>query len=500
MTQKKRKGRIRQTKTEWQKVFDPFPNMIQPFSWSDRIPEFIHISIALVDYDYQKVKKDFIDICDFINNRIQTKQKFHFNLTHTIDLIKIDGVVLDKLFDSVFKDAFQNLLVFYQPVFQIPINFSFNPNPKILFLGYEQILDGRSDVSILSKYMMVQYLQKDNQDPFGLFNWKLKEEILEPMNVSNIMAIFPPTAGLSENLNLEKCQEMWLYNYLFSPLSPAPDDSKMEEEDFAEMSIDKFKEEFENLFKRVKDVNLLAFYPPFIAEINMGFIARICNLSLDAVDFVKNHKGEIAELVFRTTLETFIVASWLLKKGDIELFKRFRDYSTGRERYFGQQLAEKAPSESLKKTAKKIVADAIKEAGVREIGVAAERGDIFEQRIDQMAEEVWGSDNEYYFLYKRSSEVIHGHWRIISKYHLAKSLNPMHNGLYSYNENPNRFAGLIPAFTCLEVASSFLITILQEIQSAETQVVEKSVYDFHSRLMKQYKFYFDKVIKATENE
>jgi hypothetical protein len=470
MVSKKRNSRIRQTRTEWQKVFDPYPGMIQSFSWSDRLPEFIHISIALIDNDFQTVKGDFYTICDFINSKVKTKRRFHFNLTHTIEIIKSDTVILDKIFETVFKDAFQNILIFYHDLFQI------------------------ADTSILCKYLMVQYEQHGRQDPFGHFNWKSKEEILEPMNVSRIMALFPPSVGLSENLYLEKCQEIWMYNYLVSPLLPKPDDSKMEEEHYTEMSIDQFKEEFEILFNRFKELNLLAIYPTLIAEVNMGFVARICNLSLDSVDFVKNHKGEIAELVFRTTLETFIVASWLLKRKDIDLHKRFREYSTGRERFFGQQLAEKAPTEEFKKGAIKMVTDAIKKAGVREIDVATERGDIFNLRIDQMADEVWGVDNHYYFLYKRSSEVIHGHWRVIAKYHLAQSFNPMHNGLYWYNENPKRFAGLIPAFICLQIATEFLITILNDIQSEQTIELHEKLIDYQERLLNQYIVYFNKYI------
>lgn len=495
-----RKGRIRQTRTEWQKVFDQHPGMIQPFSWSDRLPEFTHLSIALIDHDYQTVKKDFYEICDFINAKIKLNRKFHFNLTHTIRLIKDDTTILEKIFTTVFKEAFQNLLAFYHDLFQIPINFEFKANPKLLFLGYKQILDGRADTSILCKYLMVQYEQHGRQDPFGHFNWQSKEEILEPMNVSSVMALFPPSIGLSENLDLEICQKIWMFNYIVSPLLPKPDDSKMEEEHFTEMNIDKFKEEFEKLYISFKELNLLAIYPTFIAEVNMGFVSRICNLSIDAVEFVKNHKGEIAEMVFRTTLESFIIASWLLKRKDIELHKRFREYSTGRERFFGQQLSEKASTEDFKKEAKKMVNDAIKEAGIREIDVATERGDIFSLRIDQMADEVWGTDNQYYFLYKRSSEVIHGHWRVIAKYHLAKSLNPMHNGLYWYNENPKRFAGLIPAFICLQLATEFLITILSDIQSEQTEELHNKLVDFRKRLMKQYMIYFNKYIMPTNNE
>jgi len=346
---------------------------------------------------------------------------------------------------------------------------------------------------------MIQYEEHGRQDPFGHFNWNRREEILEPLNISNIMALFPISSGQSENINLEMCQEIWMFNYIFSPLVPMPDDSKMEEEQYIEMSIDKFKEEFEDLYDKFKELNLLAIYPTSIAEVNMGFVSRICNLTIDVVDLVKTHRGEIAEIVFRTILESYIVASWLLKRKDVELHQRFREYSTGRERFFGEQLLEKAQTEDLKKGAAKMVNDAIKEAGVREIDVATERGDIFKLRIDQMADEVWGPENMYYFIYKRSSEVIHGHWSVIARYHLAKSVNPMHNGLYWYNENSKRFAGLVPAFICLQLAAEFLITILDDIDLEQTKDLHDKLLGFHTRLREHYIIYFKKYILPADN-
>ncbi|MCX6246850.1 MAG: DUF5677 domain-containing protein [Bacteroidetes bacterium] len=496
----KRKGRIRQTRTVWQRTFDPYPGMVQPFSWSERIPEFVHISIALYNNDYETVKKDFYEICDYVNQKVHLQRKFHFNLTHAIKLIPKETTILEKILDSSFREAFQQILIFYQDIFEISVDKDIEFKPKLLFNGYKQILDGRSDTSILCKYLMVQYEQSGRPDFFGLFKWNSKEEIVDPNNVSTIMALFPPSIGLSENLDLGMCQDLWMYNYLFSPRLPKPDDSKMEEEHYLEMGVDKFKNEFIDLYGEFKKLNLLAIYPRFIAEINMGFVSRISNLSIEAVEFVKLHKGEIAELLFRTILESFIVGSWLLIKKDVKLHERFREFSTGREKYFGSQLEKMSSSETFKKAANKIIDKAVKEAGVRHDDVATERGEIFDIRIDQMADEVWGSENPYYFLYKRSSDVIHGHWRVISKYHLAKSFNPMHNGLFWYNDNPNRFAGLIPAFISLQIATEFLIRVLQDIESEQINELHNRLVDLLQRLHKGYMMYFNKYIKQEVEE
>ncbi|RTZ02693.1 hypothetical protein EKL98_12565 [Flavobacterium bomense] len=491
----KKKSRIRQTRTSFQKVFDNYPGMIQSFSWSDRLPEFLHISIALIDNDYEVVKKDFHKIANFVNEKINLNPKFHFNLTHTLKIITEDNSILDEILKTSFKDAFQQIILFYDDLFNDLLNLNVNiecePDRRKIFLGYKSILHGRLDTSILCKYIMMQYTQAGNPDPFHLFGWETIETILDKLNVSKVMSAFPPSIGLSENLDLEFCENIWLHNYYFSPKMPKPDDTMIEEQDYADLKIEELNEEFISLFSEIKQINLLEYYNPYIAEVNMGFIARIGNLTIDTIDLVKIHKGEIAEMVYRVTLETFIVGSWLLTKQDIELHKRFRDFSTGRQRFFGEQILQKAPNDVLKKEAKSIIDDAIAESGKREIDVATEKGDVFDKNIMQMSNEVWGEENIYYFLYKRSSEVTHGRWEIIAKYHLAKSHNPVHNGLYFYNENPNRFAGLIPAFGSLILATDFLIRIIDEINDKQHEQLREKLNDYHNRVYQQYMVYYN---------
>ncbi|HMJ71515.1 MAG TPA: DUF5677 domain-containing protein [Cyclobacteriaceae bacterium] len=494
-------ARVRQTRTAWQKVFDPHPNLIQSFSWIDRLPELLHISMALTDNDYQIVKRDFYIIADFVNQKCTLDRPFHFNLSHTVKLIRIEPSILETINETCFRETFEQLLMAYGTLFDLTKHIKkVKPQIRRLLKGYKQILDGRGDTSILCKYMMVQYDHFGRADPFNMFAMNTPEIILD--NVSRVMSIFPPSVGSSDNLDLVFCNEVWMHNYYYFPQMIRTQDGRKEEEQYSEVKMDNLSKEFTGLYKRFKSLNLWAMYPPFIAEINMGLAARISDLALDAVQFVKDHRGEVAELVFRTVLENFIVGSWLLKKRSVELHSRFREFSTGRDRFFGEKLMHQAPDDDFKKGAQKIVDDAIKDSGLREIDVATERGDIFDIRLDQMAEEVWGKDNKYYFLYKRTSEVTHGHWRIIAKYHLVRSENPMHNGLYFYDEDPKKFAGLIPAFTCLGVATTFLKTILSDLESGGFDTVaslNSQVNALEDKIYEQWIQYFNKYIEPNES-
>lgn len=502
---KKKKGRVRQTRTSFQKTFDPHPGMVQSFSWHDRLPELVHVSMALVDHHYSTVKSDFHRISDYVNSKIKPSPPFHFNLSHTIKLVRQDSRILTEIFQTSFKAAFHQLLPFYHRLFQIPVEFEVVADPRLLMKGFNLILDGRADQSILCKYIMAQYIHYGQTDPFNQFNMNLRGEILQPSNVSRIMAIFPASVGTSENLDLDFCHDIWMHNYFFSPHISPPDNSKEDKKHLFEMKIEEYTNEFRGLYASFKEMQLIAIYNVQVAEVNMGFSARVSNLALDAVELVSQGKGEIAELVFRTVLENFIVGSWMLKRQDPELYQRYREYTVGRERFIGERIEELSDDEEIKKGTKKMVKDAIKSSGMNAINVAIERGDIFDLRIDQMADEVWGKDNMFYFLYKRTSEVVHGQWRVITKYHLEKSLNPLHNGLYHYNENPNKSAGLIPAFVCLGVAAKFLIRMLKDINSqketniAHPEELEKKLIDFDRRLSEQWFVYYNTYVNPEKD-
>ncbi len=222
------------------------------------------------------------------------------------------------------------------------------------------------------------------------------------------------------------------------------------------------------------------------------------DFALEIMEFDRTFKGEISDLVLRAQMESFIVASWLIKRKDPALFIRFREFSTGRERLFGEMLAGHAPNDEMKKQATKLIDEAIEEAGVHHIDVATERGDAFELRIDQMADEVFGKDNMYYLLFKRLSDVTHGHWRIIAKHDLLKSINPMQNGLYDYKENSNTYAGLIPSFMAVNLSLEIMMAVLADIDAEDVAELKKVIEGFHQYAWKKYLEYYNKYVISNE--
>lgn len=480
-------------------MYDQFPGVVQPFIWSDRLPEFLHISLALIDVPYGKVAEDFQLVCDRVKT-LANAPRFHFNLSDTIKLIAKHPEIWDLIGQTCFKTAFDQLLPLYAPLLGLKPKPREKANPELVMRAFDQILDGRSDVAILGKYMMMRTAHGDRPDPFRIFVYVKKEEILSPENVSSVMASFPPSLGLHGNFDLDWCQQVWLLNYVSIPPIFRQNTQMQEEEHFRTTRVEEHTAKLKLAYEDFRRVQFLAFYSRALDELIIGSVARVCDLSFDVIELVKKHQGEIAELVFRSTLESFIVFSWLMKRKDPELFSRFRDYSTGRERFFGEKMAEQAADEEMKRVAKAVVKKTVKEAGTREINVAAERGDVFDVKIDQMAQEVWGETNSYYMMYKRASDVVHGHWRVITKYHLEKSKNPMHNGLYMHKADPNSYSGVTTAFVALEVAASAMLTALADIDDADVNKLREEVLGLRQGAMEDYAKYSKEMFTARAAE
>lgn len=503
----KPRKRIRQTKTDFQNAFDTYPQKLEVVPWPAFLPEVLHISMALVDNSYDKVKADFHSIADYVNSKHKFQRRFHFNLSHTLELIKKDDTILPIIQKSVFKVPFEVLLFTYYHLFEFKPEEKSPDSFNSLFKGYKQILDGRSDSAILCKYIMLQYDQKD-KDHFNHFCLENEKDILDEKSV--VMTGFLSGMSTSTNMSPEFSLHVWMFNYLSLPPIFKPDSIMDEEKIYKEMQIDELKSEFSGLYEEFKKINLRLLFVPPVSEVNMGFVSRICNLSLDVVDLVKQHKGEIADLVFRSILENFIVGLWLLKKDDPELYLRFKDFSIGKEKFMAEKLAAKVPEGKLRDIAKEIGTDAIKESGHNPALLAEERGDAFDVNIAGMSDELWGKEASYYFLYKRSSETTHGQWRVITKHHLSRSLNPMHNGVYFYKDNTGSFSGLIPAFCCLQMATEFLLelvkTILGDTEDLEEEIanvksIKEKLIVFHKKVVESYmKYYTSNVADISEEE
>ena len=102
-------------------------------------------------------------------------------------------------------------------------------------------------------------------------------------------------------------------------------------------------------------------------------------------------------------------------------YSPFRVYKVGREKLFLDHLEEGAASANDPNIDLQDVRDEFKRLmrseGVDHNSLAVEKGDAMENSVKSMADELGELEPEYYFIiYKRTSDVIHGNWRVVEKY------------------------------------------------------------------------------------
>lgn len=151
---------------------------------------------------------------------------------------------------------------------------------------------------------------------------------------------------------------------------------------------------------------------------------------------------------------------------DVEVIKQFREYKVGREKLFLDFLQEKGKDhpdfEDAMDEIKGLFGHYMRSEGMDDNRIAVEKGDAFEKSILEMARDL-GEDEEmmYTIIYKRTSDIIHGNWRVIEKYHLERSLNPAQDNSLRYRTTNNTYAGLLPSFLGLILATRGLMKFLE---------------------------------------
>jgi len=480
----KKRSRIRQTKTEWQKAFETYGNIkYQP--WNLCLPELLHISIALIDNDFEKVKYEFIELCKIIKRK-SNKEEFHGNLSAIIDFIKEQPAELEELNTNIFYFSITQIIAFYNDFFKINLQYEFECKPKYIFSGFDNLIEQKSDFTITCKFIIINgYYDNDTS--------KLNRKIItydDVIAVDNRSVINATWLGISVSKNIvnhEFTELIWFFNYILIPVMQI-DDTENEEKRFTQFEINDLKAEYLKYSEEFKEIPLFTVLDRPFAEIIMGFVNRSIYLTAQVIELVELHKGEIAEAVLRMLYESRLKFLWLLNKKDIILFKRFREYSSGREKLFHEKLISQSDSKDISKY-KEEMDQKLRQEGFSDFEIATERGDEFEIGVDKMASELGESERLLYdSVYKRTSDIIHGNWRVIEKYHLTRSENPLHDSLLFYNQTTNKFSGLYPTYTALMFGSEIIYKFMETIDDIfedENELYLK-IRDYNEKIKRIY--------------
>jgi hypothetical protein len=246
----------------------------------------------------------------------------------------------------------------------------------------------------------------------------------------------------------------------------------------------------DTVFENFKKINLFELFTAPVAEVFMGFVARQQYLAGKIVEQELRHEGEIAESTLRLLYENRVKVLWLASKKDIDTFQQYREYKVGREKMFADYFQQNLTGTEMgKRFFEQIEQDfdvIMRSEGVEDYDLSVEKGDAFEKTVREMADELGGDETLFYVsIYKRTSDIVHGNWRILERYHLERSLNPVHNGRMRYSRSKDKYAGLLPAYAGLLLSFNLLIKFFDE---------NPAILSGNKRLYNSCKSYYSKLI------
>ncbi|MFN7118168.1 MAG: DUF5677 domain-containing protein [Saprospiraceae bacterium] len=430
-------------------------------SWQYSRIELLHIAIALqnsepeqIIFDLKKLKKRFTKF------GIDWKG----NLSTIFLLAKEQPEIVTDFKNTVFDAPFKFLFITYNQFFDIKV-----PKGNLLahtyvYKAYIDTNERKKDISILCKFVIIKLLEKN--DPSELLLNEKREEILIPEKASSITAMWLIVDQTHNVVDTSFGEFIWQYNYYKLPFLTKPSDLKREIKNFKKSKLNEFKHKLSVHFEEFKKIDLLSFFDVYVAEVIMGFVSRQQYLFEKVIEQEERHEGEIAESTLRLLYENRLKLLWLITKQDIETIKQYKEYRVGRENLFVEHYKSQIENfkglEEYYNILKNQLHNMMMQEGIEEHSLGIEKGDAFERNIKDMADDIGGNEPMFYFtIYKRTSDIIHGNWRAIEKYHLERSINPAHDGLLRYTSEKNKFAGLLPSYYALMLSTDLLINFFQ---------------------------------------
>jgi Family of unknown function (DUF5677) len=491
----RKKGKTKKIISDWENFWEDHSEwLLPPTSWNDSRIEVLHIAIALQDFELDAIIRDLKKLKQKLS---ELEIQYFGNLSVLFQAIKLHPDFLTEIRKTVFDKSFKALIATYSSLFEIQVPEGNLLAHKFIYKAYHESQGRHNDISILCKFIILKFSIGEKSDPFGILNSNDRQKILSEPIVSQITAMWLAVVDFPVFVNSNFSAFIWNYNYHNLPFLARPSDIKKETMSFKKNKINALKGKLTGYFEEFKKIDLLNYLTLGVAEICMGFIARQQYLFEKVIEQEERHEGEIAESTLRLLYENRLKCIWLITKKEVGALKQFREYKVGREalffEHFKAQTEGKEEFDSLYQKLNEQLSAVMKEEGIEENQLAIEKGDTFEKNIKEMADDIGGHEPLLYFtVYKRSSDIIHGNWRILERYHLEKSINPAHNGLLRYSTTPEKFAGLLPSFLALIFSTGLLIRFLElheDILKENTKLynaLSKLDVDLNKRYLKEF--------------
>jgi Family of unknown function (DUF5677) len=206
---------------------------------------------------------------------------------------------------------------------------------------------------------------------------------------------------------------------------------------------------------------------PSVASVTLGLGGRVWRMMHHIINLSRAGNGEMAEIALRCQCDSHFTLLWLLKQNDPRVFQRFVEYSSGKDKahleYVRAMEDKKDPKlKTYKSSMEQELSADIWSEGFWELLVAEERGAWTNATAHNMAVET-GRELTYKTVFSRGSDIVHGSWRALKRYHLQKCLNPLHKFHWIPFAGPTHDAGLTPIVGGIMQATEALRAIVRTV-------------------------------------
>jgi hypothetical protein len=213
-----------------------------------------------------------------------------------------------------------------------------------------------------------------------------------------------------------------------------------------------------------------------VASVTLGLMGRVWRMTHHIIDLSKAGNGEMAEIALRCQCDTYLTLLWLIKQNDPALFQRFVEYSSGKDKALLEYVRKMGHKDDpklkdYKTTMERDLSADIWREGIWEQLAAEERGAWTNASPHAMATDI-GREHVYRTVFSRASDIVHGSWRDLKRYHLQRCLNPLHQYHWIPYVGPTHDAGLTPIVGGIMNALEALRAIVRAVCTSESPLIE----------------------------
>ena len=256
-----------------------------------------------------------------------------------------------------------------------------------------------------------------------------EQQLVEAMSRTMFNALRASAAGDADKSRWP--QYFWHHSFSLSPcIQMAPTFGGAEvSEDELRRAVTKLQAAMAGIRKEIDRASMQApldIYEPDRDEVLFGLLSRQYRLFSALASDAWLWTVDLGTMFHRAMADTLILLAWYVKQDDPAAFRKFKEYSLGKQKLHKlhvQELIDQGREDLL--PVEESLGASINEEIFEELLTIDLGGNVAGMDMHKMAKEV-GLDELYNLVFAPSSSALHAEWTGLKQFHLQKCGNPLH--------------------------------------------------------------------------